>query len=188
MAAALAVGTGCGSERTGGPRGSAEQVVGRSVGRTIAAGTARFEVGAPRVKVEGVVDFEQGRVEIVRPADVDLPEASDPVVALALLRGVVDVVSYGGQAIRGTSTFRYELDIAPDKAVEGAPADRRAALAAVAEAAQGTLFADLWVDAEGRVRRIQVPLDPATPRPRGEDRYQPAYLTVDLFDFGTEMR
>lgn len=110
--------------------------------------------------------------------------AADPMVAIALLRGVVKVVSYGGQAIRGVSTFRYELDIAPDKAARESPEAQRPALEALAAAAGGpTLYADVWVDGDGRVRRVQIPLDPSTHRPMGDSKRIPSYLTVDLFDF-----
>ena len=201
-----AVLAGCGSDRSGGPKGEASDIVAAAPDRTLAATSARFEVGAPRVKLEGSVDLRTGIStptpcllrDLCSPASPN-PElkgegrevagaaAADPMVAIALLRGVVKVVSYGGQAIRGVSTFRYELDIAPDKAAREAPESQRAALEALAAAASGpTLYADMWVDSDGRVRRVQIPLDPSTARPMGDSKRIPSYLTVDLFDFELE--
>lgn len=124
----------------------------------------------------------------VESPDGPWPSASPlfarPLVAVALVRGAVEVEPYGGQAVRGVSTFRYEVDLAPDRAARLAGPAQRPALEALDRMVAGpTLFADIWVDARGRLVRIQMPLDPNRQRPRGDSKATVPVVTVDLFDY-----
>jgi len=101
-----------------------------------------------------------------------------------LVRGALEVVSYGGTAVREASTFRYETVIDVEAAVRATPGARRAAVRALADRLRSSAFyADVWVDGEGRIRRVQVPVEKTTKRPGNRDRSKPRLITVDLFDF-----
>lgn len=181
---ALAVAGACGADRTGGPRGRSDAIVGRATQVTLAAGSARFDVAGPRWGQTGEVDLSGGIESPDGPWPAAMPVFARPLVAVALVRGAVEVVPYGGQAVRGVSTFRYEVDLSPERAARLAGPAQRPALEALDRLLVGpTLFADLWVDARGRLVRVQVPLDPNEHRPMGDSKATVAVVTVDLFDY-----
>lgn len=185
---AVAVGgVACGSDRTGGPRGEPQAVVDASPDRTFAAGGARFDATAPDGERSGVVAFgTEGRVtdaESARKA-AEHPELVDPAAVVDLVRGALASVAYGGAAVRGTSTFRYETVINVERAVAETPAERRPRMEAFAASLGAPAFyADVWIDGEGRLRRIQLPVEKTTERPPDRAKELPRLVTVDFFDF-----
>ncbi|GAC1595763.1 MAG: hypothetical protein NVS3B21_19070 [Acidimicrobiales bacterium] len=79
---------------------------------------------------------------------------------LAFLRGATKVFPYGGEEVRGVNTYRYSLVVDLALAAASSP-DQRAALDAAAAAIGPVQWpADVWLDAEGRVRRLQMAEDP----------------------------
>lgn len=79
---------------------------------------------------------------------------------LAFLRGATKVFPYGGEEVRGVNTYRYSLVVDLALAAASSP-DQRAALDAAAAAIGPVLWpADVWLDADGRVRRLQMAEDP----------------------------
>lgn len=153
--------------------------------RTLSGGArVRFDVAGPRSHVTGVADLRSAIEEPVGSWPAALPAFSHPLAAVELVRGAVKVTSYGGQAVRGVSAFRYEVDLAPDKAARQASLAVRSALQALDARVRGpTLFADVWVDGRGRLLRVQLPLDPNASRPRGYSKETVAVVTVDIFDY-----
>lgn len=188
-ALALAVATGatgaggCGAERTGGPRGLPQEVVDAAPDRTLAAGSARFDAGAPDASRTGEIDFDAPAA--VASADATpYPELNDPRSVVDLVRGAISAESYGGAAVRGASTFRYEAVVNVERAVAEAAADRRPAMEKFARLIGSPAFyVDLWIDDEGRLRRVQIPVERTTKRPEARSRELPQFLTVDFFDF-----
>ena len=185
---------GCGADRSAGPRGSPEQVVRAAPDRTFSAASAAVEAAAPDASSAGRIHFDRPPGTSAAPvADLEVTgrgsakgyvELAHPLAMVDLVRGAVAVVSYGGVAVRGVSTFRYETVINVERALRATPAGRRAEVEAVAERLDAAAFyADVWIDKDGRVRRIQVPVDKTTVRPAARDRRAPRLLTVDLFDF-----
>lgn len=97
-------------------------------------------------------------------ASVDLGREEGPaevreraLAALELARSATEAMPYGGQQVRGASTMRYEIET--DDGAE----------------------ADIWIDVEGRARRVQVvdgPLDadPPPTQPNG----LAALVTIDF--------
>ena len=80
----------------------------------------------------------------------------EPAATLDLLRGVEAVRSYGGAEVQGIGTKRYEVDIDLAKAIAATPVERRADLHLL-DGKLGDdkeLWADVFVDTQGRVRRI----------------------------------
>lgn len=182
-------GVACGTDRTGGPRGEPQAVVDSAADRTIAARGAAFDATAPDAERKGQVMFDAaadasgdgtGKAE-------EHPELVDPASVVDLVRGALSSVAYGGAAVRGASTFRYETVINVERAVAETPATGRARMEAFARALGAPAFyADVWIDADGRLRRIQVPVEKTTERPPDRAKVLPRLVTVDFFDFATD--
>ena len=187
LAAALGL-SACGADRTGGPRGEPQAVVDASPDRTVAARGAAFDATTPDAERRGDVDFgarARATGEAGRNADAH-PELRDPASVVDLVRGALASVAYGGAAVRGTSTFRYETVINVERAVAETPPESRARMEAFAAALGAPAFyADVWIDGDGRLRRIQIPVEKTTKRPPDRAKVLPRLVTVDFFDFDT---
>jgi hypothetical protein len=80
---------------------------------------------------------------------------------VAFLRGTVDALAYGGQEVEGVNTFRYSVHVDLATAAAASPAAQRPALEAAAAAIGPVLWpADVWIDEQGRVVRIELAEDP----------------------------
>lgn len=184
--AALVGGAACGSDRTGGPRGEPAAVVDAAPDRTFAAGRASFDATGPDAARSGTVDFAAG-VATGETTGVNTgghPELADPVSVVDLVRGAISPVAYGGAAVRGESTFRYEIVINVERSVAETPPARRARMEEFARVLGGpALYADVWIDAAGRLRRVQLPVEKTTQRPPDRARELPRLITVDFSDF-----
>lgn len=103
---------------------------------------------------------------------------NDPTATLTLLGGAVDMEKVGEDKVQGVATTRYKGGIDPEKAVAEAPEDKRDELRATVESLGGLdrLPVEVWVDGEGRVRRILSTAEAGTGAK--------AAVTVEYFDFG----
>ena len=178
---------GCASE-AGEPSRDPQAVVRSAPDRTVKEATAQVEAAAPDASSAGRVRFPGpgARLELTGPgAAKAYPELGEPLAVVDLVRGALEVVSYGGTALRQVSTFRYETVIDVGLAVQATPEDRRAAVRAFADRL-GTpaFYADVWLDEEGRIRRVQMPVDKTPERPGSRQRSKPELITVDFYDFG----
>ncbi len=113
---------------------------------------------------------------------------------LAFLRGAVKVLPYGGQEIRGASTFRYSFLVDLRQAIANSPPSERPALEAAAAAIGPIRWpADVWLDASGRVRHLELAEDPEaqTTTTRGnllifkDTGNVLPFTDLDFYDFGT---
>jgi hypothetical protein len=111
---------------------------------------------------------------------------------LAMLRGATKVLPYGGEEVQGTSTLRFSFVIDLAAASAASPADERPALDAAAQALGGVQEpADVWLDSQGRVRRLQFASDPTlrTTTTKGsfflEDGEYLSFIDIDFFNFGS---
>lgn len=176
--------TACGADRTGGPRGDPQAVVDAAPDHTVAAGGASFDATTPDGTRSGAVTFGADGTASGRATGRDQPELSDPASVVDLVRGALSSVAYGGAAVRGTSTFRYETVINVERAVAETPTDRRPRMEAFAQALGAPAFyADVWIDGKGRLRRVQVPVEKTTERPPDRAKVLPRLVTVDFFDY-----
>jgi hypothetical protein len=204
-AAALVALTGCGSQRTNGPKGDPAAVVAGAVDKTLSAGVAQLSVNGPDgLLADGTVDLahRSGRlfvrvpgqppVEVAPgPPPPTLPpparkiEFTDPPGLLALLRGATRVVPYGGVQVRSVGTIRYDVVIDLDLAASRAatPAERTSLEQARADLGRATFYANVFVDTEGRLRRIEIPADRKEPRPTDRASFLPRVITVDFVSF-----
>src|SRR2546423_13861952 len=68
VAALLLVMAGCGADRSGGPKGTPEAIVGNAPQRTLDARTARVEISGQHADASGVVDLGGGLAQLdIRP-------------------------------------------------------------------------------------------------------------------------
>lgn len=104
-----------------------------------------------------------------------------PLDALGYLRGVSgDVAVVGPDTIRGEPTTRYRATIDPSRAAAGLPAALPGHASAAAAAAP-VLPTDLWIDGQGRLRKLVVTGDPGAGTAAGGGS---ATITLELWDFG----
>ena len=158
----------CGGDRSGGPKGAPSAVVRDAPDKTVATRRARVHAAGPGVTSDGTVDFANRRsdVRVQGPqAATAGPELRDPVVVVDLVRSVAEIEPYGGAEVRGVSTIKYELEV--DYQGE-------------------RFFADVWIDGDGRIRRVLVPTDKAKDRPKRDDPDRLDLITVDFFGFPEE--
>lgn len=123
------------------------------------------------------------------------PAGSDPRGVLDALQGVSgDVEDVGEEQIRGVSTRHYRAAVDLDKAAESVPEGRREDFAAFSEdLGIEQLPIDVWVDSDGRARRLSYEINPAegapfeSPSGSSERVMSSANLTIDLYDFGVKV-
>ena len=117
-----------------------------------------------------------------------------PLDALAYLRAVSgDVTVVGTDTTRGEPTTRYRAAVDPARAAAQLPGALRAH-APASGAAPASLPADVWIDGEGRLRKLVI-TDPAdagagaaagtVPAPAADPPPGPTTITLELWDFGT---
>jgi hypothetical protein len=175
LAAAVAL-AGCGDDRSGGPKGDPTALLSQAPDRTVAAGRAKVAVATPAAVADGTVDFASGQATMsVKPATAREPELTNPAVALDVVRAMASVDPYGGAEVRGASTIKYELDIAPS-------AELIAKLGGGLRA--DTFYADVFIDSQGRIRRVTLPIDLNERRPSDRHEILAKLITIDFYDFG----
>ena len=177
----------CGSDP--GPTAHPDEVVRKAPDITLATKTADVVGAAPGVTATGTVAFDTGADKLVaEPPPKTAPPfgVMEPGAVLDLLRGVVKVTAYGGAEVQGVGTKRYEVDIDLDKAIAATPEVRRADLHEL-DGKLGKvqeLWADVFVDSKGLVRRVLLPVHTDMIRPFGDDKRIPDLVSVDYFNFG----
>ena len=108
-------------------------------------------------------------------------EGIEPLRVLDLPRGADEVEEEGPEDVAGEPTTRYSAILDLDAATRAVPGEDAAAVARTAEAL-GTprLPAEVWLDAEGRLRRLRFELG------GGSSGAPATQVTVELGDFGVE--
>jgi hypothetical protein len=124
-------------------------------------------------------------------AELVQSQSNDPSAGLQYLRGASDAVrTVGKESIRGARTTWYEATVDVEKAAAGAPVAQQETIRSVKELfGIATIPTDVWIDGDGRVRRLKQSIDyssagrsgrfPAGSLPRRMD------VTVEFYDFGT---
>lgn len=110
--------------------------------------------------------------------------SGDPRAAVALVRGVSSVSVFGGLQVQSSSTVRYDLKVDPQAAAAQAPAGPKAGLTALAAAVSHTVRVDVYVDDDGRIRRLEVPEDLRTATPTTRIDGNRISATIDFVRFG----
>ncbi len=118
--------------------------------------------------------------------------ANDPRAVINELRGATgDATKIGTEAVRGTDTTHYKTTVDLDRAAAASPSSVRDDLAEVArQLGTSKLAVEAWLDADGRIRRLQYTIDLAD-----LDEDAPAKRTgegmvvarLELYEFGVEV-
>lgn len=105
---------------------------------------------------------------------------TDPEQALTFLRGASGVKEEKGDAVRGETTKKYSFTINIDDAARQLPeGDRQAFEKSVRALTKKDLPATVWVDAEGRMRRLRYSI--VSTSDKGTTTIT---STMEFFDFG----
>ncbi len=112
--------------------------------------------------------------------------SGDPRAAVALVGGVNRVTVFGGLQVQSTSTVRYDAFSDPVAAARGAGPATAPRLLALAAEVSHSIRIDVYVDADRRIRRLEVPEDlrSATPVTRPDTNRVSA--TIDFVRFGVD--
>jgi hypothetical protein len=118
-------------------------------------------------------------------------QAGDPSQTLAYLRGASgDVTRVGTEDVRGTQTTHYRAVLDLNKAADQSPGAREAIKSAINALGSSKQPADVWVDAQGRLRRMRYIVDLSKSKVAASTPGVPTSLTftLELFDFGVPVQ
>lgn len=115
-------------------------------------------------------------------------QQSDPTQTLQFLRGASDDVrEVGEEDVRGEPTTHYTATLDLDQAAEQLEGDARTAYEqAVKRLGTTSLPIDVWIDDEGRARRMQFTQDMSALMP-GQGASGDMSFRMELFDFGVDV-
>ena len=170
----LAVGLLAGACSKGGDSPPPQAVV---HGAATLSGQARIYVDGPDGRhAEGDVDLgaRTGSLTLTAPASpartiglgaavpppFDRPEYANPPAVLELVRYAERIDPFGGLLVRGTGAVRYDVHIRPP--------------------GQAPFFADVYVDRQGRLRRLTVPEDRNDHRVKDSEYRLARLITIDV--------
>jgi hypothetical protein len=110
---------------------------------------------------------------------------SDPARALQFLRGAADdVEEVGKENVRGEPTTHLSMTVDLEKVAKQAPGQRANIDRVVELSGVKEVPADVWIDGEGRVRRMKLVYPEMQVRPKQKTDIA---LTMELFDFGVKV-
>ncbi|HVE62841.1 MAG TPA: LppX_LprAFG lipoprotein [Mycobacteriales bacterium] len=116
-----------------------------------------------------------------------LSGGTDPTSGVEALRGAKDVTEVGKEDVRGESTTHYrgtiDLDMAKSE-VEGDAAEAVDELKTLLQSEE--IPYDVWIDDDGRVRRTKFVVE-AAPSAKTNNKAVSTAMTIELFDFGTNV-
>lgn len=107
---------------------------------------------------------------------------NDPEQAIKLLLGASDVEKAGTETVREAETTKYTMDIDVDAAADRLPESEGDAFKQQLQG-RDSVPATVWVDEEGRMRRLRYTL--ATDK---DGARSSIVATMELFDFGVEVQ
>jgi hypothetical protein len=111
-------------------------------------------------------------------------QTSDPTAGLNFLRGASGpITTVGDESVRGVATTRYRTTVDPNKAMAQLGADERGIVQQMLKQL-GTSPVDVWIDGQGRVRRVQNSLSFSTSGP-STNGLKSLASTTEFYDFGT---
>ncbi|HEX6596041.1 MAG TPA: LppX_LprAFG lipoprotein [Acidimicrobiales bacterium] len=111
-------------------------------------------------------------------------QSVDPSQALRFLEGAVDdMEEVGEEPVRGEQTTHYRGTVDLRRASAEVDADARAAVdQAIESLGTSTFPADVWVDDEGRLRKLSFEIARTDAGPQSAGRVE-----LELYDFGTDV-
>jgi hypothetical protein len=161
----------------------------RTAGATYAklpAGLNPLGTNKPWVSVDAAT---LARLTQMAVGDLGAQVTGAPLDALSYLKAVSgDVQVVGPDTTRGDATTHYRGSIDPQKVAEQLPPAVRADANRAAAQAGQNIPADLWIDGQGRLRKLVLSADASSSsKPQGApaEAVGPATATLELWDFGT---
>ena len=115
---------------------------------------------------------------------------SDPTKTLEYLRGASeDVTEVGDEKVRGADTTHYKATVDLRKAAEAQPEAKEAIEQAIEQLGTSIVPMDVWIDDEGRLRRMRYEMDLSKSPQAQQSGQQLGNLKLDmeLYDFGTKV-
>lgn len=112
--------------------------------------------------------------------------SADPRAAVDLVRGTSRVTVFGGLQVQSTSTVRYDTFSDPLAASQKAGPVTAPRLAELARQVSHTIRVDVYVDAERRIRRLEVPEDLLSATPVTRPDLNRVSATIDFVRFGVD--
>ena len=110
---------------------------------------------------------------------------ADPSQALRYLRGAgEDVKEVGDEDVRGEPTTHYRLTVDLDKVARRSPMQKANIERVIEQSGIKDVPTDVWVDAEGRARRLRLAYEGFRFSP---DKKGDMTMAIELYDFGLEV-
>ena len=137
----------------------------------------------PWIKVDLEAAVRSNRTDLVQFTQLS---QGDPTQAIELLRGVTrEVEEVGTERVRGTATTHYEAALDLSRVARATPAESMPSMQTLlARSESSELPADVWVDRQGRLRRLRYTLDLRDGSVTSEVSATAMAVTMELFDFG----
>ena len=132
-----------------------------------------------------------GRSVGVDASGLSQAQAGDPSQTLDFLRGASDrVIRVGTEDVRGSATTHYRAVVDLNKAADQSPTARDAIKSTVKLLGSSSMPVDVWVDAQGRVRRMKYVVDLSKSKVTASTASVPGSVTftLELFDFGVPVQ
>jgi len=114
-------------------------------------------------------------------------QASDPSQFLSYLKGASSgITDEGTETVRGTETRKLKANLDLNKAAAKLPADQKQAVEqAIQQLGTSTIPTEVWIDDQGRMRKMSFSLDvPTAGASGGSPQSANLALTLELFDYG----
>jgi hypothetical protein len=148
--------------------------------------TSQLDGGQTWLKLDLAAFGDEVGVDLESLASV---QSSDPTTVLQYLRGSGEVTEVGREQVRGVDTTRYRATLDLTKAREHVREEARQAYdQATAQLGVDTLPADVWVDEEGRLRKLTFAVDLSKVQTPSDVQASGTYrMTMELYDFGTDV-
>jgi hypothetical protein len=117
-------------------------------------------------------------------------QSGDPSQTLDFLRGAGDLRRVGSEDVRGTPTTHYHVVLDLQKAAGQSPQSKPAIDSVTKLLGSSTLPADVWIDGQERLRRMQYTTDLSKSGAASSAPGAPSSLTftLELFDFGVPVQ
>ena len=162
----------------------------------VSDGTAVYEklpaeAGLPQGKPWVKLTFaDLGKLSGIEGADSLVKGQNDPSATLSYLRGAGEVTKVGTETVRGEKTTHYHAVVSYEQAAAHGPASQAEALRSIAKVlGTPTQPLDVWLDADGRVRRQSEKIDLSQAKLSTANAALPKTVSTvaEFYDFGTSV-
>jgi hypothetical protein len=159
---------------------------GQSINEVIAYPYIYVHAPGPQLGAKPWLKLNAGNIASSLGISLGGTSPTNPAEALSLLSAAGSVRKVGAERLRGSETTRYAVSVELDRLGEAGPAGARSSERAAGKlletmTGQSTLAMEVWLDAQGRARRVETTLPICTAAGRIT-----ATSSVEYFDFGPQ--